>query len=626
MAVHSTSPAFTYDQQPHYDYKPLADPSKSFRLFHLQPLQTDGVIRGTTHQHAIDKAPQYIALSYEWGPAQDFHWIEVDGCRLQVRDNLFNVLIECVRRENVDLPFFADAVCVDQSNNAERNAQVRLMSTIYRQSSLVSAWLNVNVPYVKSLFNFLAYHRENAGLPLLKYTKLKSDTVSPTLIHGPDDHVLREPLHPMFTRTQFLPTGEEICLGHEMEYGIRINKRVEFRCLYCALMPLLSATYWSRVWIVPECILGRKMSINCMGSAITSSTLTHAVDVFTAFKQGSRHLNWGPHGPGGPRDSCPAGLKVLGMRQKWRKGVEVDRAIDILTLIGGLRQHYCANDRDRIYSLLGLDHYFADLPLDYKNSRLHVFLEVLFFLDRRQKGTIPPPGSLDRLCVSWRTLSSCYSLTRALKLDLPVHTSDLKGDVTQFETDRQGKLFCIMGCLLGIESVITPCACSDCSNSIDPTCSTRDGSSDFSLDRGADESKRIWHTNVPVRTDDRFVDVGGDPDLGLGVVFRFNGLDWQFLAIARPSADSRIHDSYEEIQEVLLSDLTLQRVLTQGKVRLVGHTLVYDLGLSDAIELHLLLGPTWLKYNRTHQFVSALAENYHTWYGPEFKLDQYSQA
>ena len=131
----------------------------------------------------------------------------------------------------------------------------------------------------RGLFNFLDYHRNNPGLPLLKHTKFKPSSGMPRLKHGAIDGEMKtEQLHPVFTRTQLLPTGEEICLGRQQDYGFRTDSRADFRCLYCELLTLLSATYWSRVWIVPEFLLGREISINCMDSATTSSVLTCTVD------------------------------------------------------------------------------------------------------------------------------------------------------------------------------------------------------------------------------------------------------------------------------------------------------------------------------------------------------------
>ena len=614
MAANGTSPTFTYDRQLHYDYEPLTNASENFRLFQLYPLQEDGVIRGATRQYAIDRRPHYIALSYEWGPAKHFHWIEVDGCRFQVRLNLFKILTECVRRGNVDRPFFVDAMCIDQSNSAERNAQVRLMSTIYKKSSEVSAWLTVFTPYVQSLFNFLDYHLKSPSLPLLKYTEFKPSSAIPRFRHGAtDDEMQVEQLHPMFTSTQLLPTGEEICLalgslGYLQDCGIRTDSREDFRCLYCELLTLMTATYWSRVWILPEFVLGRDLSINCMESATNSSILSHAVDVFMTSKDRLvRHKVASNGSRISYEHAYPVGLKVLGIRQKWRETDEADRAIDIRTLIGGLgQQQQCANDKDRIYSLLGLDPFIADFAINYTYSRLRLFLDVVFFLDKRQKVTMLPHQGSDQLLVSWRTLESCYPLTSALKLQSSVHTSDLKRDIKQFETDRQGKVVCRIGRLQGIELISTR-----------DTRSESHGFSEFELDRETHNSERFWFTNVQVRTDDRFIDVDSAPDLGVGVVLRFNGLDWQFLATAFPQFTSVSDDKYEEKEQFLRSEVRLRRLLALGTVRHVGHTLVYDLGLFDAVGLHLLLGPAWVRKHTDYGSVNVLPDDYHGWYGPD---------
>ncbi|KAN0114623.1 HET domain containing protein [Hyaloscypha variabilis] len=72
----------------------------------------------------LASAPKYIALSYTWGPPDP-------SCRILVDKKAFKISI-------------------DQENLQERNSQVRLMSDIYTQSSLVVVWLGSDPKMVKA--------------------------------------------------------------------------------------------------------------------------------------------------------------------------------------------------------------------------------------------------------------------------------------------------------------------------------------------------------------------------------------------------------------------------------------------------------------------------------------------
>jgi hypothetical protein len=63
-----------------------------------------------------------------------------DNKTFQVRENLYNFLCSFQTGSAIrtDIAYiYIDQICIDQENLQERNSQVRLMSDIYTQSSLV---------------------------------------------------------------------------------------------------------------------------------------------------------------------------------------------------------------------------------------------------------------------------------------------------------------------------------------------------------------------------------------------------------------------------------------------------------------------------------------------------------
>ena len=143
---------------PHYCYETLTPETNSIRLLRLLPGRFDDAIRITIWYTAldVDDPLQYEALSYVWGdPVKQHHvFIEsaflsdIDGqteaahprTRIGVTRNLDEALryLRYVDRERT---LWIDAICIDQSNLAERGNQVQKMADIFKSAYRVVMWL-----------------------------------------------------------------------------------------------------------------------------------------------------------------------------------------------------------------------------------------------------------------------------------------------------------------------------------------------------------------------------------------------------------------------------------------------------------------------------------------------------
>jgi len=88
----------------------------------------------------------YSALSYTWGEGPHSTPIWIDGSILRIPASLHNFLVHlfhyCQEKENMPISFlWADAICIDQSNTAEKSAQIPLMKDIFTLASSVLARL-----------------------------------------------------------------------------------------------------------------------------------------------------------------------------------------------------------------------------------------------------------------------------------------------------------------------------------------------------------------------------------------------------------------------------------------------------------------------------------------------------
>lgn len=98
---------------------------------------------------ALRDCPPYTALSYVWGKATQPVSIQVDDQDFQTTPSLAAAL-RCIphhwrskypSQELGELRVWADAVCINQNDMAERAQQVQLMDRIYSGAELVMCWM-----------------------------------------------------------------------------------------------------------------------------------------------------------------------------------------------------------------------------------------------------------------------------------------------------------------------------------------------------------------------------------------------------------------------------------------------------------------------------------------------------
>jgi hypothetical protein len=154
-----------------------------------------------------ESAPPYTAVSYTWGDEKPTQWIYLNRQRFNVRLNLWSCLyyLSLASRHAEWDYMWVDAICIDQSNDSERNAQVRLMDETYRDAACVSVWLGL-VPTAE------------------QYTKFGPEPVQTFDDDGFD----------------WLSSMKNIA----------------------------NRPYWSRFWVIQEFLLGHNVQLYCSGNCI----------------------------------------------------------------------------------------------------------------------------------------------------------------------------------------------------------------------------------------------------------------------------------------------------------------------------------------------------------------------
>jgi hypothetical protein len=119
--------------RPDYQYGPLKSFRNEVRLLQIRVgKSTKEPVVADVITVSLDENPNYVALSYTWGPDERKYIIFCsDGRIFRVTRNLFAALHEARQQSNTVFGIWADQICINQLDNEERNTQVLMMGRIY---------------------------------------------------------------------------------------------------------------------------------------------------------------------------------------------------------------------------------------------------------------------------------------------------------------------------------------------------------------------------------------------------------------------------------------------------------------------------------------------------------------
>lgn len=149
-----------------YRYQPLFA-ADAIRLLVLEPcedLETQvecSLIHTTLTECDDDVIDDYNALSYVWGDPKTTGLVLVDGKQLEVTTNLESALRH-LRDPSRKQQVWADAICIDQTNDTEKAQQVSQMGEVYKLARHTIIYLgeptqqsDLLLPYARSIYNLL---------------------------------------------------------------------------------------------------------------------------------------------------------------------------------------------------------------------------------------------------------------------------------------------------------------------------------------------------------------------------------------------------------------------------------------------------------------------------------------
>jgi hypothetical protein len=127
-----------------YSYSSLPSGSHSIRLLRLMPQKDKtAAIQCELFEYSLQNScgtHLYEALSYVWGNPDKKLPICMHNYRFDVTINLHAALSR-LRNHSMERVIWIDALCINQSNQKEKEQQIQYMARIYSQANRVIVWL-----------------------------------------------------------------------------------------------------------------------------------------------------------------------------------------------------------------------------------------------------------------------------------------------------------------------------------------------------------------------------------------------------------------------------------------------------------------------------------------------------
>jgi len=289
----------TLTLEPPSFYVPLKQPSRQIRLIKLsdpgEAANTTDLCCSLIKTNFDDLArPAYEVLSYCWGDPSQTVPISVNGIVHHITTNLAAALRTIRDLKRTDLPIWADALCINQQDLAEKTCQVNMMASIFSGAHRCLIWLGET------------------------YDPLKNPT--PHLNSIEEVEALRA-----FGLIQSLAQDE-----HYSEW--RSGKG------HGDLAPLIALPWWNRIWTVQETALPRECVVLCGRLEIPWTTLVAAVRNF------QKHHN----------EMCCARTvsSLKGFRAKVEHIEHAQEGANVGTIFQRFRDRGATDDRDKVFGLL----------------------------------------------------------------------------------------------------------------------------------------------------------------------------------------------------------------------------------------------------------------------------------
>ncbi|KAF2502296.1 HET-domain-containing protein [Lophium mytilinum] len=345
---------------PFFKYQPLPDPTRMIRLITIKPsphyqwYDPEQIIVIETKVVVLKDCPEehpFVAISYCWGNPNETSKIICDGTVMTITKSLHEALLRF--RGPTKRTFWADAICINQTDDAEKTQQVRLMRDIYENASTVAVWLG------------------DAG--------------------ANSDHVLN-------VSEAF---GNAIECSHVRDWEAFWDPTVQkeiFRHLpqlsdigWSSVGQFLQRPWWGRMWVIQEIAVAPDAMLHCGSSSTSWSTFSNMLKFMLAVGLLESH----------PDNHAEKVVALMKTRDNFQNSLYQD----FLAMM--LRHRACSATigKDKIFALSGLS--IFPLQPDYSKTDAEIFTDAAIEMMKMDDNSLNilsvphAPHTADRILPSW---------------------------------------------------------------------------------------------------------------------------------------------------------------------------------------------------------------------------------
>ncbi|KAI2467553.1 HET-domain-containing protein [Annulohypoxylon bovei var. microspora] len=323
------------------------------RLLRIFPISSDGLLECNIRTVQLNGAqtPQYDALSYTWGPttqkevdkgmnAERHRVIICNGRVLSITENLFNCLTQ-LKESGHYRDLWVDAICINQDDQDERSEQVNIMADVYHSAERVIVWLGAADEYTRLACELVGN--------LNKLSKEDLQTITPRACENKQS-------------TDLLGCANS-------------SKHWE------ALLWLFGRTWFTRAWVVQELVLARETTVLCGQYEFDWETMA---SISGHMAEQTSANTYQQHSYKNPAKLAAIKKDIQALQAAAKKDILDGTGNILLRSLIRCRTYEVSNDRDKVYSLLGLARRRHDSTISlyprYDSSVSEVYTDVAEYL------------------------------------------------------------------------------------------------------------------------------------------------------------------------------------------------------------------------------------------------------
>jgi hypothetical protein len=364
-----------------FGYQALDLAKKSFRLLKISSKRESRAfgqdvlagnpganpIQSTLAEWSLSSPPPYIALSYTWGRADLVAHITINSLVVLVTESVY-IMLQHLQREDEAVTVWLDLLCINQTDDAEKEWQILLMRDIYQRAEKVLCWLGPSADDSDAVMKFVGYF----GKAACEAGAMDVDFAGWDNLEG----------QAKIAKQRLLAIVDE--MGHD--WPIETYRALATRA------------WWSRVWVMQELALATNAEFMCgrervpyihfqsfeyalatYGRALVAET--EKIDFWKPLDREEEHL-WARLQSVSPVKS-PASRALLARRnyqkRKSEQGSSLFLVLTNMHLVDYENDRLLATDeRDKVFGILGLVDDLTELEIrpNYTMSCAEVYTDV----------------------------------------------------------------------------------------------------------------------------------------------------------------------------------------------------------------------------------------------------------